>query len=297
MAVDKGRIREVLRGTWHGICSHDYMGLASEVAFDFAFSLFPCLLFLAGLLSVIGISPETFNGMLSLMGNSVPLQIKEIVADNVFHLIQMDSKGILTAGLLGTLWAASSAISATMNALNLAYGVKETRPFWRRRVLSIVLVVGVGIVLLISFNVLMFGVRTLQGLERLLQLNSTFSTTVSVVRWPVVFVSVTLVVSFIYHIAPNLRQEWWRVFPGSIFFGFLWVLLTRAFGFYVDHFGYYNRIHGVLGVIIILLLWLYMTSFILLVGGQLNSELWRVPVDQKREASEDPLRAMEEIPR
>ena len=273
----EGRARrsvgEVLRGVFIRSVAHDCTEVAGEMAFDFSFSIFPAALFAATLAGLLGVSPEAVSNSLEVMGIFLHDQVRLMVESNVRALVESSSQPILTLGFVGAVWAASSAISATIKALNRAYYIREFRPFWYRRLLSLGLMFGVGLGLVVSFNLLIMGSWIETQLLVRLGLGEYVPAAVSLLKVPAGFLGVIVMTCLIYRIAPNCRPRLRDVVPGSVAFAVLWFLLSQAFGTYVSNFSYYNRVTGTLGVIIVFQLWIYLTALILLLGGELNAEI------------------------
>lgn len=243
------------------------------MAFDFAFSIFPAALFAATLAGLLNISPAAFSNSLEVLGVFLHPQVKEMVESNVQALVETSSQPLLTIGFLGAVWAASSAINATIKALNRAYGIRELRTFWYRRLLSVALMFGVGFGMVVSFNLLIMGSWIETRLLVSLGLESIVPATVSALKLPVGFLGVISVAGLVYRIAPNCKPRAKDVLPGAVVFAILWFLLTQAFGTYVSNFSYYNRVTGTLGVLIVFQLWIYLTALLFLLAGELNAEL------------------------
>jgi membrane protein len=253
---------------------HECTEIAGEMAFDFSLSIFPAAVFTAALAGLLGITPEFVSRSLDVMGIFLHDLVREMVEENVRNLVAASSPKLMTIGLLGALWAASSAISATIKALNRAYGVEEARSFWFRRMLSVGLMVGVGLAMVVSFNFLIMGTWIEQQLlVRLGLVEGVLPSLVVLLKWPVGFLSAVVMAGLLYHIAPNYRPKLLQVLPGAVLFAVLWFFLSKGFGYYVGNFSYYNRVYGLLGGFIALQIWIYLTALFLLVGGELNAEL------------------------
>ena len=252
---------------------HDCTEVAGEMAFDFAFSIFPAALFAAMLAGLLNLSPEAVSRSLEVMGIFLHDQVREMVESNVSALVESSSQELLTLGFLGAVWAASSAINATIKALNRAYEIQERRSFWYRRLLSVGLMFGVGFGMCICFNLLIMGSWIETQLLARLGLESLIPTTLSLLKWPVGFLGCIIVAGLVYRIAPNCKPRVKDLLPGAIWFTALWFLLSQAFGTYVSYFSYYNRVTGTLGVFIVFQLWVYLTALIFLLGGELNASL------------------------
>ena len=255
------------------VVDHDCNEIAGEMAFDFAFSIFPAALFAATLAGLLGITPEFVANSLDVLGIFLHEVVRGMVEDNVRSLVASSSKNLLTIGFLGAIWVSSSAISATIKALNRAYGVAETRSFWFRRTLSVGLMFGVGFSMVVAFNLLFLGEWIEAQLLMRLGLQHLLPSLVAYLKWPIGFLSAISMAGLLYRLAPNCRPRLLGVLPGAALFALLWFFLSRAFGAYVANFSYYNFVTGLLGVFIGFQLWIYLTAFILLVGGELNAEL------------------------
>ncbi|MBE84292.1 MAG: hypothetical protein CME21_17150 [Gemmatimonadetes bacterium] len=254
---------------------HDCTEVAGEMAFDFSFSIFPAALFAATLAGLLNVSPEAVANSLEVIGVFLHDELGFMVESNVRALVATSSQQLLTLGFLGAVWAASSAINATIKALNRAYELTEFRSFWYRRLLSVGLMFGVGLGLVVSFNLLIMGTWIETQLLVRLGLEDYVPYMVSLLKMPAGFLGVIAMASIIYRIAPNCRPRLLTVLPGAISFSILWFGLSQAFGTYVSNFSYYNRVTGTLGVMIIFQLWIYLTALLLLLGGELNAELDR----------------------
>ena len=267
--------RKLIRRVFRRVLDHDCVEIAGEMAFDFAFSIFPAALFTATLIGLLGITPEFVSKTLDVLGILIPEVVRKMVDQNIRHLVSSSSQKLLTLGFLGAIWAASSAISATMKALNRAYGVLETRSFWWRRTVSVGLLVGVGLATAISFNLFIWGNWLEEHLLVRLGVEHLLPTLIALFKWPVGFLGAMAGAALLYRLAPNCSPRLLQVMPGAVIFAVLWSLIALAFGYYVSYFSYYNKVFGILGAFIILQLWIYLTALILLVGGELNAELYQ----------------------
>lgn len=258
--------REVAVATYHHNCTIS----AAAMAFDFTFAIFPGILVLTALLGILGISPEDFIQVLEILGIVILVPLLETIETNI-HVLS--SQSLFVIGVLGVVWPASASMSATMMALNRAYGVLEHRSFYRRRVLSLALVVVLGISFVFFFTLIVFG----EHVERWLRdywISSHFSPLVAWLRQAVVVVGMVATTTCIYCIMPAVRLRWLDVLPGSVVASGLAGVIASALE-YIERFSYYNIIYGVLGTAIILLLSAYLLAFTLLLGGELNAVLYR----------------------
>jgi membrane protein len=221
----------------------------------------------------MNVTPEGVSRSLDVMGIFLESTVKSMVEVNVRNLVAVSSEKVLTVGFLGAVWAASSAVSATIKALNRANDVPETRSFLYRRSLSVGLMAGLGLAMTISFNLLILGSWIEDELLVRLGLQQVIHPVIVYLKYPVGILSTVFMVSLLYRIAPNCRPQFRSVLPGAILFAELWFLLSKAFGYYVGNFSYYNRVLGLLGAFLAMQLWIYFSALILLIGGELNAEL------------------------
>lgn len=251
----------------------DCFGMASQIAYNALFSLFPGLLLIASLFGIFS-NADIIEKIAKLLEYFAPPSIVQLVTKNAYDLIQSRPESWFTLGLVLTLWVASNVVTTTINALNRIYEVTESRSFWRTRLIAMGLVIGYGFTIIIAFQLIMFGRHLGRMVEELLNLDVTFSLLVDIFRWPIVFAFIVTATLIIYHIAPNIALKWRHVIPGTVFFTVLWMFITALFSLYVERFGKYNLTYGAIGTIIILMTWLYLTALILLLGGELNSEIY-----------------------
>ncbi|MEW6752537.1 MAG: YihY/virulence factor BrkB family protein [Candidatus Latescibacterota bacterium] len=253
---------------------HQCTDAAAAMAFDFVFAVFPCVLALTALLGLLDIRPEAFRSTLESLGIVVPAPVLRIVEENIERL-WASAQGLFLVGLLGVLWPASASMTTTMTALNRAFGFKEERSFWRRRVLSILLVMAFGVSVVVLFNLIVFGEQVDAWLSAHWDFFGHSPSVAGLLRRASGVVGTIAVVASVYRWVPAVRLRWADVMPGSLFFFMVWYLITRGFRYYALHFGYYNIVFGVLGAVIVTLLTAYLVALVLLFGGELNAALFR----------------------
>jgi membrane protein len=163
-----------------------------------------------------------------------------------------------------------------MKAVNRAYERVETRPFWKQRLIALVLVVATGLVLAGMFLLIVFGGDLGKAITRRTGLGNQFELVWNILRWPIAFAAVLLFFALVYYLAPNLNQRNWRwVSPGSIVGAVTWLVLSGLFALYTSYSSSYSKTYGSVAGAIVLLLWLNYSSWAILFGAELNSELDR----------------------
>ncbi|MEP6999725.1 MAG: YihY/virulence factor BrkB family protein [bacterium] len=248
--------------------------LAAETAYYFFFSLFPLLLFLTPLLGIVGNGQELMESLLTRLSTTIPADALSVLRRTLSEIIVgSGGAGIMSIGVLLAGWSGSSIFGTLMDALNVAYDVTETRPFWKRQMLRLVCLGLSAVIVFFASFVFLDGDRVLMWANSALHLGS-----FGVALWTVaqLVLATLLVVALcvtLFKLLPNVRQRWPHVLIASTVTTFVWILATLIFRAYVQHFGSYNKTYGTIGGVILLLSWMYYTMFAVLAGGELASEL------------------------
>jgi membrane protein len=254
----------------------DCMGLAQQVAFSSLLAFLPTVILLIGLLGLFGTSAfdevERFVGTVAPQGVTDMIELaKEDAARN-----KGGSAIAFAVGTLVALWAASGAMGAVMKAVNRAYDRIETRPFWKLRVIAIVLVVATGLVTAGMFLLIVFGGSLGDALVSRTGLGDGFKLFWNIARWPIAFVAVLLFFSLVYYLAPDMEYRNWRwLTPGTLVGSVLWLVLSGLFAVYTSFASSYDKTYGSIAGAIVLLLWLNYSAWAILFGAELNAELDR----------------------
>ena len=254
----------------------DCMGLAQQVAFSSLLAFLPTVVLLIGLLGLFGTG--AFNEVEHFVGSVAPTGVTDVIdlakkdaADN-----KEGSAIAFAVGTIVAIWAASGAMGAVIKAVNRAYDRIETRPFWKLRLIAIVLVFATGLTTAGMFLLIVFGGSLGDAVVARTGLGDTFKLIWSIARWPIAFVAVLLFFAFVYHLAPNIEQRGWRWrSPGSLVGALMWLVLSGLFALYTSYSGSYARTYGSIAGAIVLLLWLNYSSWAILFGAELNAELDR----------------------
>jgi membrane protein len=199
--------------------------------------------------------------------------VLSIIQDQVLKIAHEKNGGLLTLGMIGTIWSTSSGLDAIIGTLNQAYGIKEGRPWWKVKALALGLTLGLAGFIVISFALILVGPTLAEKVAMWAHLGPAFTWTWKILQWPVVFGLVTLAMTTIYCWAPDAEQEWTWITPGSVLATILWLLVSLGFKFYVGHFASYNATYGAIGGVIVLMLWFYVSALSVLVGAELNAEI------------------------
>ena len=264
--------KELGRRTIREMIDDDALDMSAQLAYYFFLALFPAALFLVAIISFIPVA-----GLLDAINRSLahiaPPEVISLLTDQVWKIAHNQNGGLLTVGMLGTIWSMSAGMTAIITALNQAYDVTEGRPWWKVRAIAIGLTIALSVFVVVSFALVIAGPTVAEKLAQHLYLGAAFEWTWKIVQWPVVFVLVSVAMALIYYYAPDAKQSWIWITPGSILATLLWLIISLAFKVYVARFTSYNATYGVLGGVIVLLLWFYASGIAVLVGAELNSEI------------------------
>ncbi|OWA34517.1 ribonuclease [Saccharibacillus sp. O16] len=253
-------------------------GIGAQLAYYLLLSFFPFLIFLVTLVGYVDLS---INEMMDLARQIVPGAAMDTV-ENILGEVTQGNGTLLSIGMIATLWTASRGINAVIKGLNKAYDVEETRKFWQIRLVSLLSTLVLGVVLLVSILLLVFGRWIGDQLNRLLSYPPGFERTWDLLQYATPLVVLIAVFTALYWIAPNRQIKIREAVPGAIFATVGWLVTSLAFSFYVNNFSTFTKTYGSLGGIIILLTWLYLSSIIVMVGGEINATLKAGKNDRRR---------------
>jgi membrane protein len=240
--------------------------VAGAVTFAALLAVFPFLLFLVALAGLM-IDPAQAQVLVQDLGKVAPAAVTDILGQRIKDLAAGNSVGLLTVGGLGAVWAASGGVAALMDALNTVYDVKETRPFWKTRGIAILVTLS-GAVLSILASAAMVAAPAFAH-----WLGEPLGTVVMWLRLPVAGLIMMLVWAMIYYVLPDVEQDFKFITPGSVVGVLLWLLASFGFSIYVSNFSSYDVSYGALGGVIVLLMWMWISSQVILLGAEINALL------------------------
>lgn len=282
---------KILKKTFARAFKRRLMGLSAEMAYNAILALFPAIL---AVLTAIGLFEESLQAAFRYLANQLsevaPEQAMQLIRNFAREIRQSKSSGLFSLSFFFAIWVSSGALSAAMNALDQIHNIprKKARPFWKAKLISIGLTIG-SIVLLVIASFLVFisdmilkmvvpEVRMIAqegGVSVLLTLWRFFS-------WSLALGIVACAFGFIYRFGPSCWNPGTPLMPGAFLAAISWAIVSAMFRLYVVNFGNYNKVYGAVGAAIILLLWLYMTSLVLLLGEQLNVTVGEAMQQTKR---------------
>ena len=253
----------------------DVFGRAAQLAYYFLLALFPLLLFLTSVIGILlGSGTGVRHTLFAYLSRVLPGSASNLVDSTMYEVSAASGGGKLTFGLLAALWAASNGMGAITEALNAAYNVKESRPWWKQRLTAIGLTLVLSILIISALVLVLYGGKIANQIAVTYGFGEAFTFGWQFLQWPIVFAFMLLSFSLIYYLAPDLHeQKWVWITPGSTIGVALWLLVSFGFKLYLHFFDSYSKTYGTLGAVIILMLWLYLTGAAILIGGEVNSEI------------------------
>jgi membrane protein len=246
---------------------------AAQLAFYFLFSLFPFLFFLVTLAAYLPFAPDAIESMMERLAPLMPATALEVVQGHLESLVAQAQPRLITLGLLVALWTASRGVDAFRRALNLAYDVPEYRPLWKTQGLAILMTLAGTLLIPLAFALFLLGGRLGEWVADYLHVLNVFHTVWAWARWPFIAALVMFALGLCYWRLPAVRHRFQFFSPGALLATVLWLLTTWGFTQYVEHFGRYNITHGSIGGVIVLMLWLYLSGLIFILGGEINAVL------------------------
>jgi membrane protein len=272
MGIELRQIREVIVSVYNELQRTRVFNTAAGLSYYFLLSLFPLLILLATLLGYLPI-PNLFNQCLDFASRFVPRDAMGLVRRILQSVLTPSRGGLLSFGIVATLWAASGGFSAMIDALDIAYDARASRPMLKQRLLAVGLTFMTGGLMALAMLFTLVGDRAGHFLSNVLHLSSVFAQSWGPIRWGIIVVCIVLSMELLYFFGPNVKQRFKHTLPGAIVGTLLWILISEGVNIYVSHFAHYNKTYGTIGAVIALMFWLYVSSIAILVGAELNSEL------------------------
>lgn len=249
-----------------------YRRLGAQLTYYLILSIFPYLILL---LNVIRMTPLSDVNVLERLLSTLPVETQKILSNLIGEIISGSNYALLSIGALGGIWAASNGVMSLIKAVNRAYDLAESRPFWKLRGLAILFTLLLTMIMVISIGAIVFGEIAFKRIF-------TSYTWSSYIIWKILQVLITvllisIILTILYKMAPSIKEgvhiKFVQVIPGGIFASVGLIISSTIFSFYVNNFGNYSKTYGSLGGIIVLLIWLYIISIIIVLGAEINAVL------------------------
>lgn len=257
------------------VLKDDVLALAAQLAYYLILAFIPFLMFL---MTLIGFSNLNSDEVIKLLSNVMPRASFELIENTVVQIINVQQKGILWISIALAIWVSSSGFSAVIRGLNKAYGVKETRSYIRLKLASIAYTLLLAITIIATLFLFVFGDLIADVIVKAVDNSAIIIFLWNIIRYLVVVCMMVLVFAFLYNVTPCKRLGWGEVLPGAALTTLGWIITSYLFAFYVNNFSNYSRLYGSLGAVFILMTWLFISSVILLLGGEVNAILANDPI-------------------
>ena len=273
MVIKGYRVGPLLKKTFREIGSDNITTLAASAAYNFFFSLFPLLLFLAPLVGLFADERRIIGWLMSQLTSTLPpsqvAAIRPVLEKVVFA---SNAPGLMSIGLVLAAWSGSNIFGTLMGALNTAYDVQETRPWIKQQLIRLGTFVLGGMITIVSTIVFLNGEGVVDWLGRLLHIGGAVLWAWKLVQFPLALAGLVALAFATLCFLPNVKQRKSHVLIAALLTTVLWIVATMLFRLYVSHFPP-NPAYGIIGGVIILLTWMYYTMFVILLGGEFASEL------------------------
>lgn len=262
--------RKFIFKVWDKLFSDEILGRSAALAYFWVFSLFPLMILLTALTAYIPMRDDR-NRWLEALQNVLPNDAYSLVSATFLEITQSQRPGLLSFSIIITIWSTSAGMMSVIGALNNAYGVSATRPWWKERLLALMLTTGLAFFIITALILVIFGEHITAYVVGEFGFGSTLSMLWHIGQWFIVILFVLVGVELIYYFAPNINHEWELFSPGAMFALIFWLIISFGLRFYVSQFTNYNAVYGTLASFMVLMLWLYFTGVAILMGGTINS--------------------------
>ena len=257
---------------WKGLMEGAITTRASSLAFNFFLAFFPSIIVFFTLIPYIPIEglQETLMELLAVV---LPPSTNEITFTTLDDIINNPRGGLLSLGFILALYFSTNGINSLIEAFNSSYHIREIRPLIQQRILSLGLTLLLSVMLIIAIGLIIFGTVVVNYLVETEIITSSAADLIIYGKWMVMLTMLFFGISILFHLGPALKSKWKLFTPGSIFATIFIIITSIGFNYYINNFSQYNKIYGSIGTLMIILLWMYFNSIILLTGFELNASI------------------------
>lgn len=255
----------------HRIKEDEVIAVGGQLTYFLILSIFPFLIFFLNILSYTSLARDDILDNLLIV---LPFETQILLKGIVREVVSSSSDTLLSLGIILALWSGSLGITAIIKAVNKAYGVEKKRPYWKLKGIAIIFTIALTFLVIVSLSMLVFGEIIANRIFAIFGATHVFHHIWELFRLIIPFSSMIIIFATLYKLSPTpgqgLKVTFKQALPGAIFTTTGWILASIVFSYYVNNFGNYSKTYGSLGGIIVLLLWLYMTSIMIILGGEIN---------------------------
>jgi membrane protein len=246
---------------------------SAALSFYFVAAMFPLLFFVLTMLGFFAKSHDLQTSLFNYAGRFLPPDAYTLLQKTVKEIARNATGLKLATGLVLALWSGSGGLGSVMDALNRCYHVKDTRPYWKQKLISILLTIGISALTIVALVIVLYGGSIAQFVGRHTGLSDITVLAWTTVQWPLAIFFVVWSFALMYYFGPDTEQQWSWITPGSLFGVLLWIGVSLGFRVYLHFSNSYSKTYGSLGAVIILLYWLFITGLAILIGGEINAEI------------------------
>ncbi len=261
---------DVFKKLYKRFSEDEITALSAQLTYYLILSFFPFLIFL---ITLITYTPLVTEDSLFALSDLLPLETYYLVMDVVLGVVYTRSFTLLSFGMIASLWASSNGVAAVIRGINRAYDQKDNRSFIKVRVLALLFTFGLIIVIITALILLVLGRIWATTLFSYLGVSEYLISIWQWVRYGISLFVMWFIFTALYYYAPNRKIAFKEVIPGSTFAIIGWISISFLFAYYIDQFGNFSYMYGSIGGIFLLLIWLYISSIILLTGAEINAIL------------------------
>ena len=257
---------------WKGLIKGAITTRASSLAFNFFLAFFPSIIVFFTLIPYIPIEGLQ-DTLMELLGTVLPPSTNEITFQTLEDIINNPRGGLLSIGFILALYFSTNGINSLIEAFNSSYHIREMRPLIQQRILSLGLTILLSVMLIIAIGLIIFGTVVVNYLVNAEIITTSAADLIIYGKWMVMLAMLFFGISILFHLGPALKSKWKLFSPGSIFATIFIITTSIGFNYYIQNFSQYNKIYGSIGTLMIILLWMYFNSIILLTGFELNASI------------------------
>lgn len=248
----------------------DIFALGAQLAYYMVLSFIPFLMFL---MTLVGFSHLNSDAVLNLLSNVMPTEAFNLIQSTVIEIVDREQTGLLWISIALAIWVSSSGFKAVIKGLNKAYGVKETRSYIKLKLISMIYTILLALIVIATLFLFVFGDVIGDFFIKVLEHPEVIYYIWNILRYVVVILIMILFFMFLYNATPCVRLGWLEVIPGAVITTLGWISISYIFAYYVNNFSNYSRLYGSLGAVFMFMTWMFITSMILILGGEINAVL------------------------
>jgi membrane protein len=258
---------------YHEIDEDEVLTRSAALAYYFVSALFPMIFFLMAVLGLFAQSHDLRSSLLNYVARFMPGDAYGLVQKTLKEITNHSSGLKLIFGLALALWSGAGGVNSIMDALNRCYHVKDSRAWWKQRLVSIALTATISALIIVALTIVLYGGDIANFVGAHVGLSTVSVVAWRIAQWPIALFFVVLSFALLYYWGPDTEQKWQWITPGSLIGVLTWIGASLLFRVYLHFFNSYSKSYGSLGAVIVLLLWLYISGVAILLGGEINSEI------------------------